>query len=49
MHHALNKDAPFYRPIERLGAIISCSVLGGFTTDIAESSFRRAQPETFEL
>ena len=28
-HRSLNKDAPFHRPIESLGAIISRPVLGG--------------------
>jgi hypothetical protein len=29
IHRSLNKDAPFHRAIERLGAITSQSVLGG--------------------
>jgi transposase InsO family protein len=29
IHHSLNKDAPFHRPIERLGVIASRPVLGG--------------------
>jgi hypothetical protein len=28
-HRSLNKDAPFHRAIERLGAVISWSVRGG--------------------
>jgi hypothetical protein len=28
-HRSLNKDAPFHRAIERLGAITSYPVLGG--------------------
>jgi hypothetical protein len=29
IHRSLNKDAPFYRAIERVGAITSRPVLGG--------------------
>jgi len=29
IHRSLDKDAPFHRPIERLGAITSRPVLGG--------------------
>jgi transposase InsO family protein len=29
IHRSLNKDAPFHRPIERVGAITSRPVLGG--------------------
>ena len=29
IHRSLNKDAPFYRAIERLGAITSHPILGG--------------------
>jgi hypothetical protein len=49
VHHALEKDAPFHRVIERLAAITSTSVLGGLITSIAESSFRYTQVETIRL
>jgi hypothetical protein len=29
IHRSLNKDAPFHRAIERLGAITSYPILGG--------------------
>jgi hypothetical protein len=29
IHHSLSKDAPFHRPIERVGSIISQPILGG--------------------
>ncbi len=37
-YHFLNKDAPFHRAIERLGAITSHPVLGGLHHQIAESN-----------
>jgi hypothetical protein len=43
MHRSLNKDAPFHRAIERLGAITSYPISAAFTTDIAESNFRYTQ------
>ena len=39
-HRSLNKDAPFHRTIQRMGAITSQPVLGAFITNIAESNFR---------
>jgi hypothetical protein len=42
IHRSLNKDAPFHRAIERVGAITSQPVLGVFITNIAESDFRTA-------
>jgi hypothetical protein len=42
-HRSLNKDAPFHRAIERLGAITSYPVLGGLHHHIAESNFRYTQ------
>jgi hypothetical protein len=40
----LDKDSPFSRPVERIGCITSHTLLGGFITTIAESSFRYTQP-----
>src|SRR6266540_5566913 len=43
IHRSLNKDAPFHRAIERVGAITSQPVLGGLHHNIAESDFRYTQ------
>ena len=42
-HRSLNKDAPFHRAIERLGAITSHPFSADFTINIAESNFRYTQ------
>jgi Integrase core domain len=46
-HRSLNKDAPFHRTIQRMGAITSQPVLGAFITNIAESNFRYTQAVGF--
>jgi hypothetical protein len=44
IHRSLDKDAPFHRVIERLGAITHHSLsLAAFITNIAESNFRYTQ------
>ena len=42
-HRSLNKDAPFHRAIERLGAINQNPFSVAFTANIAESNFRYTQ------
>jgi hypothetical protein len=43
IHRSLNKDAPFHRAIERVGAIASRPVSVVFIINIAESDFRYTQ------
>ena len=42
-----DKDAPFHRAIQRLGAITSQPILGGLHTNIVESNFRYTQQNKF--
>jgi hypothetical protein len=40
IHRSLNKDAPFHRATEPLGAVRHTQFSVAFTTNIAESNFR---------
>jgi len=47
IHRSLNKDAPFHWAIERVGAITHHGQSSAaFITNIAETDFRHAQPQT---
>src|SRR2546429_5381756 len=48
IHRSLNKDAPFHRPIERVGAITSRLSSAVFITNITESDFRYTQPRSIQ-
>ena len=43
-NRSLNKDAPFHRAIQRLGAITSLPVLGGLHHQYCRISFRHTHP-----
>src|SRR6266498_2602373 len=48
IHRSLNKDAPFHRAIERVGAITSRLSSAVFITNITESDFRYTQPRSIQ-